>query len=57
MILITVTDMGFPQSDDKGVTTQLAESCPHFPSGPLQTASIPTKQLTKILFLTSGQPF
>ena len=46
MILITVTDMGFPQFDDKGVTTQLAESDEH-PFCPVQTAFIPTKQLTK----------
>ena len=58
-ICMYITYIGLPQWVDKGVTTQLAESYLHPPSSPLrlQTASIPTEQLTKIVFLTSGQPF
>ena len=52
LFILVITHIGLPQWFDKGVTTQLAESYLH-PSGPLQTAFIPTKKLTKIVFLTS----
>ena len=47
--------MGYPQLVDKGVTTQVEEEYLH-PSGPLQTALIPTKQLTKMVILAVGSP-
>ena len=42
-----------PHGPDKGVTTQFAVLVCEHPSGPLQTAFIPTKELTKIVFLAN----